>query len=691
MSGLDPLSAIAAQIAATQPAVADASLDLGAIAQILQAQLSVGDLLEATVLPSKGGQDLISILGQTVVANLPADVHPGDIMLLQVTGFQGNQILVQNLGIQDPANPVPVFVPQLPPQPAGSGQTGATLTTITGNPLPAASTPPPPPVSSGVAPASAEPPVAPPTAVFVAASVRPAGVPVSPPGAPATPAAAPSPASETTEANAGLPAAAAAAPPRVNLESRIAASRAASAERIVPPADQNKAAAIQTPVRNIPGAPVRGENTAVRPINLPTTPPLISRAAIASQEVQAAAPEESQSPLPPARADVPRASAVPPSSTQIATSNRAAPAVQAAALSSSAQLAAAVASKEPVRILAALHMPATPVTLAAARMITSAATQVASALQHLETVLSNAPPNDARVATLQTLTTFLSRLDPRNEQTFPAQLSSFIGNVVEGAETKISQLLQALAPRNAGGAAQSAIKAALADVALPSTGQAGAAQAQVGAAHVQNVQAPPLQAPILAEARAAERQMALTQDLKTTLLSLLANPPAGASAQLTQALGDTLTALTAMQFNTLVAAQTDPTTLGFSIPVVFYEGGQATTIRVTRDAPKNKNRLDADNFHIAFILDTVSLGTVAIDLETIGRSVKVQVKTDRASAVDRFSNSLGDLSSRLEHLRYRITSVGADMVTSPAQQADAAPVVTPGVRAGKTSNVDLQA
>ena len=42
---MDPLAALAAQLAVQQAASSDVSLDLGAITQILQAQLSAGDLL----------------------------------------------------------------------------------------------------------------------------------------------------------------------------------------------------------------------------------------------------------------------------------------------------------------------------------------------------------------------------------------------------------------------------------------------------------------------------------------------------------------------------------------------------------------------------------------------------------------------------------------------------------------------
>ena len=77
MSGLDPLAALAAETALTQAQVQ--AIDLGVAVEILQQQLSVGDLLTATVLPSQGGIDLLSIFGTTVAAQLPTGVNPGQI------------------------------------------------------------------------------------------------------------------------------------------------------------------------------------------------------------------------------------------------------------------------------------------------------------------------------------------------------------------------------------------------------------------------------------------------------------------------------------------------------------------------------------------------------------------------------------------------------------------------------------
>ena len=694
MSGVDPLAAVAAELAAMQGAGSDATLDLGAIAQILQTQLSVGELLAATVLPAKGGQDLIEILGQTVVAQLPPDVRPGETLLLQVTGFQGNQILVHNLGTQDPGNPVPTFVLELPPELAGSGATTATLTTTLANPaapapqagaaapLPAATVAPPGPAEPAIAAAQSDLPIAPSRAVFVAASVVPPpaaapNVPVqAPPSQPAEAGAQNAP-DEEPAANAaplqqGSAGSRPAAPAGVSsqpayVEARLAAARATTAERTLPP---NVNAAAQA--KPAPAAAAPGQRAA------PAPPPPNPNTAALRESVFAKRITMPVMPGVVARATAPAAPVQP------ALQSRA-----AAAPSAAAQIAAAVASKEPVRILAALRVPATPVTLAAARLVGNATSQIATALQNLDRVLAQTQSADERLSTLQTMTGFIAKLDPRSEPAFAAQISSFVGNVVDGAETKLSQLLQALLQRgvhrSAGTVpvAQGVAGEADAPVQQPATGTAAPAAAQAGSALA------PAHAPILAQARAAERQIAMTHDLKATLLSLVANPPAGQTPLLAQAMHDSLSALTAMQFNSLIAAQTDPQTIAFSIPVMFYEGGQAANIRISRESPKNKQRLDGDNFHIAFVLDTASLGTVAIDLETSGRSVKVNVKTDRASAVDRFTSSLGDLSARLEHLRYHVASTAAAMIGAAAAPAAAVPQHT--MQLTKTTNVDLQA
>lgn len=647
MSSVDAIAALAAQAAAMQDAgSADASLDLGAAAQVLQAQLAAGDVLEATVLAPKGGQDLIAILGQTVVAQLPPDVHPGDQLLLQVTGFAGNQILVRNLGVQDPQNPVPVFVPELPLEAPAGTASAATLTTIVQpQPQPQPQQQQAGPAAQAAAqpqtPAQTGPPVAPPPAVFVAASV------VRPDA----------PAAQAPPVQTNAPSVAPDAP-RNDIEARLAAARAATVDRpAAKPASTSLSASASAPP----------------PAREAPVPAAAPRTQAFSETVFAK----------PVTIGVPRAPlGVPPATTPPANAPQTTQA--APVIPQHAQLTAAAAAKDPVRLLAALRIPATPVTLAAARAAGSATQLVSSALQNLERVLAQSAPADARISTLQTVTSFIAHLDPRNGPAFAAQVSAFASNVLDGAEGKLAQLLAALGARGARAAHANPAPATAQDAAAPRSAPAAGAPAVAVPA-----QGAPAHVAILAQARAAERELALTQDLKSTVLSLLANPPAGTSAQLTQALGDTLTALTAMQMNALVGNQTDPSSLVLTIPVMFYEGGQAANIRVQRDAPKKRERLDADNFHIAFVLDTASLGTVAIDLETVGRTVKVGVKTDRASAVGRLQTSLPDLTARLEQLRYRVSSAAAEMALSPKDAQLAAAAVAPAPQ--PSTNLDLQA
>ena len=677
MSGVDPLAALAAQVvAASDAAIADATLNLGEVAQLLVAQLSVGDVLEATVLPPQGGTDLLQFAGQTVAAQLPPDVHPGDTLLLQVTGFSGQQILVRNLGVQDPQNPVTVVSVETPPLPEGSPQT-AVLT----NAPPA---PAPPPATT---------PVAPPVGVFVAASVRtvqppPTQVPAqgapAPSVAPSAPIAAPPPAAPTI-----------AAAPNVadqSVEARLAAARAAIPDRASVPPPPSSSTSPPAPSTPLPATPSQA--------GAPVAPPAATISAAARESIFFR-PISVPPPLVPAAARAPIPS-------------QAAPDAQPAA--SPRSLSSAIRANDAPAILAALRVPQTSVTLAAARVITTATAQVSSALQQLEVALhAQAPAQDARVATLQTLTSFAARINPGNPETLAVQLSSFVSNVLQGAETKLADLLAALSPSiaqetpQAPPAAQqpSAQTQPSAQGQPPPSASAPAAQTQVpaqvlnqaqlirtaigatdprpagspalggpnaqtagaantpasasAAAPLLAPQAPPEHVAILAHARAVEREAAITQDLKSTVLSLLANPPQHASAQLTQALSETLAALTGAQLGMLASNQLDPSTLVLNLPVYFFQGGQATQLRVSRDAPKKNARMDADNFHIAFVLDTQSLGTVAIDLETVGRSVKLNVKTDRAPALSRFRNSLSELGGRLESLRYRISSLGAEM------------------------------
>ena len=180
MSGLDPLAALAAQaVANAQAAMDEAVLSLGVDVAVLQAQVNVGEVIAATVLPPQGGTDLLSFLGQTVTAQIPPGINPGETMLLQVTGFTNSAVIVKNLGTLDPQNPIPTVNVEIPPPAPGAPQSAILTTTIPVNVPPANPSTPPPPATA-TTPSSPAPPnptnVAPPREVFVAASVQNAAV-----------------------------------------------------------------------------------------------------------------------------------------------------------------------------------------------------------------------------------------------------------------------------------------------------------------------------------------------------------------------------------------------------------------------------------------------------------------------------------------------------------------------------------
>ncbi|MDQ2679775.1 MAG: flagellar hook-length control protein FliK [Candidatus Eremiobacteraeota bacterium] len=585
---LDPLAALAAQAAgAAENALADATLSLGVSAEVLQAQISVGDLLTASVLPPAGGHDLLDILGQTVIAQLPTDVYPGEKLVLSVTGFDGNRIMVRNLGIADPLNPPSVLDLTLP-QPAAGGSASRLTAILSSGPAakvqPPASGPTLPPATPSVQVAVNTPPIAPPREVFVAASVLPqplgpqAAAPPSPP-APVV--------SNPDDADA----------PVSTVEARIAAARVLSAGDLPLP----EAA-----------APDSGVPAARSKVILPTI------RATAQVPVRASSP----------RTHVQAASPV-------------------------------------LTLLRSLRIPQTPLTLEAARTATSAIARFPAVLSRLQSALPH-NSNDARIATLRTLVGFLTRLDPGNARVLPEQLSSFVNNVLAGAEAKLASLLrahsasveQAPAPTSHEQAAPTLVKQPAVEISAQDHRDAGNA---------------PLTT-LTAQAKAAERTVAIDHDLKTLVLSILRTPPAQSTPVLSQALNDTLTALTGAQFTTLAASISDPTIMTLHFPIVFQDGGQPAQVHISRNAPKkNGVKLDADNFHVAFVLDTKSLGTVAIDLETVGRAVKVQVNAEHSAAAERFEHSLGDLQGRLEQLRYSVSSIGARVAVQPASANEIEP------------------
>jgi hypothetical protein len=506
MSGLDPTAAVAAQVVAgAMDAVAEAALSLGVSADVLQATIRVGDALEAQVLPPQGRRDLVQIAGQTVVAELPAGVYPGETLVLQVTGFSGNQILVRNLGVANPNDPQPTVDVRLP-LPQSATQT-ATLTTIA-------------PKSDAMPEPAAR--IAPPPELFVAASVRPAQIAGDVPQTRIDPS---------------------------SLEARLATAR------------------VEPPVT----LPAGGQ----------APRPLVATAAIRN-------------------AGIPIGVAVTAAARQHPLANASA------------------------NLLNAVRVPQNAVTLAAARIAKDAVARLPQVFERLETALETVV-SDSRAATLRTLVAFTARLDPQNAEAFAHQISSFVSNVLEGAEAKAAQLVRALS-------------------------------------------AP--QAP-LAQEKAAERSIAIEHDVKSLVLSMISRPPANTSPQLERALHDALVTLTGAQLQTLSANADGEQGIVMTLPLFFRENGQPSQVRISREQTRHGERLDAENFHIAFVLDTQSLGTVAIDMQTVGRTVAVNVKTQRRSAVAPFQASLADLRGRLERLRYRIGSMTASPVTPTAPAANA--------------------
>ena len=589
MSALNPIATAA---------LVDAALNLGFPADVLQAQLSVGDLLVATVLPSQNGQDLIEILGQQVVAQLPPEVHPGETLLLQVTGFSGNQILVHNLGLYDPQSPLPTVTIELPASESAGPRT-AELTNVPPQALqpqaqiqtpPQSQTPPQPQTPPQT------PPVSPPRAVFVAASVRPAAP------APAAPQSAPQ--------------------VFASVEARIAAAQTArAAAQVLAPQS------LQRP----------------QPATPQTTPLIVSRAQTAVQT-----------------------------------------AVQDAA--NLVQRAVRTVGD----LLKAARLPDTPLTRTAAAIAPEAPSRLPSVLARLEAALPRTS-EDPRIATLRTIAAFVGRMNPQNEETLPAQISSYISHVLEGSEPKLAQLLQAFAQRSSQPAelpaqTQAQLPADPESTQTPAPNISGPVSAQApqhdstpASAVTQNV----------AAARVAERAAAIDYDLKSLVLSLLRNPPAERTPTLTQALNEALVTLTGTQLNMVSNNLQSPNAIAFGLPVFYREGGKQAQIRISRDSDSRAAKLDADNFHIAFVLDTANLGTVAIDLQTTGRAVKIDVKTEHHPAASQFSGTLDALRTRLEGLRYRVASAVAGIATrtngASKPQPESAPMKS------KDSRLDLQA
>jgi len=320
----------------------------------------------------------------------------------------------------------------------------------------------------------------------------------------------------------------------------------------------------------------------------------------------------------------------------------------------------------------ALGLPVTPSNTAAAKLAIDTPQRLPAALATLESALPDS--NDPRVATLRTLAAFVGRMEPSSPQ-LAAQISAYVDNVVSGNEPKLVQLLTA--------------QLAAADQ------PASAAQPPAEPGAPAPVVAPPA-LPVVALAQIAERGAAMSVDLKTQLLSVINAPPAGTeeAGALVPAASSALSAITAVQMNAAQAMNASPQTMAFTLPMWLGSGYAQARIAVDRDAPNQGNRsLDGDNFHIAFVLDTKNLGTVTVDLQTVGRAFSLAVKTETESSAKRFGEQIDTLTARLEKLRYRINSAEASVAARGTQPVAAA--ATPPVEVqdddGVGSDVNVRA
>ncbi len=638
MSGIGSAASGAAAAAASAASASLANLidvELQILAtegQALRALLAEGDVVQAQVLPPNGLTDLLSIAGYRVAAALPPNLTPGDIITVAVTSTANGQVAVQ---IVPPETPLTNAVPPVDPESAdpatppgassAAGSTAGSSTPATGA-TPAA-------VPTPVAPA----PVAPSAAFFAAAAVRAGGTanaavpsvivsagalarsiaPSAPSAAPsAAPGSIPPPvatgaddgyeAGETIAARAPrAPAAAPAAPLSGSIEARIAAARATviSGGATLPPPGASAARLNPLP----PPPPTVPLPANARPF---VAPPIVTRSTtIGPPEPEAAPAAAEPAPAP-------------------AAASSSAPAAAAAALPAPARGLAVYA--EPVALLRSLRLPVTPTNVASAKLALDQPQRLASAISTLERALP-ASTSDPRIATLRTIAAFIGRLDPRSP-TLATQIASYVDHALEGSEPKLNALLTAT---QEAAEAQSAVE--------PETIAANA-----GGGDAQNATVPT--APL---AQSVASAAALQYDLKAQLLSLVQAPPPNTTTALANAVSETLTALTAMQMQTLNAQTAQ--SVNVNLPIALPNGTANAQIRIDRDAPEpGGTRLDGDNFHIAFILETASLGVVAIDLVTVGRTVTLDIKTEATLAAMRFAKQLDRLTERLHALRYTV-------------------------------------
>ncbi len=310
---------------------------------------------------------------------------------------------------------------------------------------------------------------------------------------------------------------------------------------------------------------------------------------------------------------------------------------------------------DPAGLLRGLRIALTPSNIASARTALEAPQRLPTALATLDRELATVA--DPRLATLRTLTGFLTRLEPQSPL-LATQLAAFVDHVVTGREAKLAGLL--------------ALPVARVDEhAEPPTPERGGVQAETRPAPAATARvAASAELPGVAAGRAAALAVNLDYDLKTQLLAAAVAPDAGAakSAPLAAALTTVLTAITVLQLNAAAAVDTPPAGLAFVVPLALPDGFAQARVRIDRDGPDAKTSLDGDNFHIAFILETRHLGTIAIDLATVGRAVTVSVKTEADPARLQFGSAMGKLTQRLEQLSYRVAAAQAAVAAPPVRE-----------------------
>ncbi|HTD36935.1 MAG TPA: hypothetical protein VK669_05445 [Candidatus Limnocylindrales bacterium] len=613
MAGIDALAAAAA-LDANLAAQIDAELaQLASDAQALHALLVEDMVVTARVLPSNGLTDLVEIAGRRVAASLPPTVRPGEVLQVQVTGFDGDRILLQVVGTGAEAA-VESPSASLPSSPSSAAIAANVDAAVTGSSSAAAgaSVNGSGPFAGGSADVPPAVPRAQPGAAFSSAVSRANVASPSGPRAAQTPApAGPNTSTPFVASGAVGSLRQPVAPPATpsSIEARVAAARAAAS-----------AAGAENPAPD-GSAPMRVATTPQRFV----APPQIEPRSVAPKIVHA--PTETRSAISPTSA---------------------APSAIAQAASRGSQLSAYA---EPVALLRALRLPVTPSNVASATLALQKPDRLPDALAALERALPQASA-DPNVATLRTLLSFVGRIDPRSPA-LAAQIAAYVDHVVDGAEPKIATLL-------------AASRAANADADRADPADDVTASAQSGS----EVRVDPKP---LAAAVAAERGAALSADLKQSLMALAANPATPGSVA--PSLAGALTALTAVQVTAAQTLAANPNGLAFTIPLTTSHGTSNAHISVKRDAPDGHGgaRLDAENFRIAFVLETAHYGTVAIDLVTVGREVTVDVRTEAAPAMRAFRDALGALTARLESLRYRVASAGASVGTTSTIAVEAPP------------------